>query len=1466
MFYESFGSTQRYGPFTVAGNLNGLCLYDLTSAPGTWTARKNGQVQFTTAGNTVGFPSSGLRFGQNLEGSGFTGDLAEMVLFDHALTDLERQEWAAYLNAKYQYAPPPATPGQLEAEALSSSQVTVSWNETIPNVTGYTLERRNSDGTWSVIATLGGNVTSYVDSGLTAGTTYAYRVTASNAQGNSPVSGVISGTTNPGGNSATAAFPTDGMQLWLRADAGVSVDANGNVNAWLDQSGNATVSQSNSARCPALVNAAVNGLPAVRFDGGSDELDSSLLSAGGTGATFFVVTRGSQYQSLLRFQGTTGNYLIYPWSTNQQFINSADGGTGGGITCGLVSGQWNIGEATYQAGDRMVTYCNGSLVASRPAANVNLPGGMPFNLGAYAGGSEYLQGDVAEVLIYSRALSDTERLTVEAYLNAKYAVIAPPTAPSSLSVRPLSSTQTSLLWKASTNALGYWVERKTGTEGTYEEVAAIAGGDVQAYIDHDLVPGAGYLYRVRAENVIGFSDYTNEVAVTLPVGAAGSLPTADLQLWLKADTGVTRDANGSVSAWTDLSGHGNDALQTNNDQQPRWVDGVSNGQPVVRFDGNADALATTSPVINANGDATILAVVNLPDANTRGLFVKNGLVNGFGFGVGSGTLDAIGNEAVGVYDYVRWLSTGQPWGVGTFLAEMNLDASGNPAIFRNGTLLNALGGGGPASASGPTYIGGYQSNPGRYLRGDIAEVLMFNHALSTSERQAWEGYLNAKYHYDPVPTTPTQLMVTSLSATEASISWVDTFGNISGYRVERQNADGTWSLVATLGVGTTSYLATGLNPATAYIFRVIATNGTGDSLAADASGTTLAAGTEVPMEDLRVWLRADAGTIAGSNGQVSVWSDRSSCGNDAQQGTPGQQPTVVAGVLNGQPAVHFDGSGSFLGWASNPLAGASAGEVFAVLRATGPSTNNAGLWRFNEIYSYFPYNSGAIYEGFGSDAPHGPILPSAPLSRFNLYEVSSAPNDWTMRLNEQVLFHTASNTPSFAAGAYWLGQNTQGAFFAGDMAEVLIFDRALNDSERLVVEAYLAGKYALVAAPSVPTNLSAHALSPNQVSLDWQYPLSNSATQFAVERALAGSSDYQVVAQMDGSTAYVDGSTSADTSYSYQVVAIDLAGNVSAPSLPVAVSTPTTGVMFPTTGLRVWLKADAGTSSGNLASWQDQSGGGNDAQQGTPGQQPTVVAGVLNGQPAVHFDGSGSFLGWASNPLAGASAGEVFAVLRATGPSTNNAGLWRFNEIYSYFPYNSGAIYEGFGSDAPHGPILPSAPLSRFNLYEVSSAPNDWTMRLNEQVLFHTASNTPSFAAGAYWLGQNTQGAFFAGDMAEVLIFDRVLTTAEHNRVAWYLAAKYLLDNYDLDGDGLTNAQEKALGTDPFNADTNGDGISDGLSVQLGINPLVTGGFSYRTPPNPTAGGGNPPPPADPNDHTAPVITLTAPSDALPLP
>lgn len=46
--------------------------------------------------------------------------------------------------------------------------------------------------------------------------------------------------------------------------------------------------------------------------------------------------------------------------------------------------------------------------------------------------------------------------------------------------------------------------------------------------------------------------------------------------------------------------------------------------------------------------------------------------------------------------------------------------------------------------------------------------------------------------------------------------------------------------------------------------------------------------------------------------------------------------------------------------------------------------------------------------------------------------------------------------------------------------------------------------------------------------------------------------------------------------------------------------------------------------------------------------------------------------------------------------------------------------------------------------------------------------------------------------------------------------------NADTDGDGLSDAEELALGTDPFDADTDGDGLTDGFEAATGLsNPLM---------------------------------------------
>ncbi len=81
---------------------------------------------------------------------------------------------------------PPSAPGTLTASAVSSSQINLSWGAATDNVgvTGYRVERCAGAGctSFAQIATPTG--TTYSDTGLTASTTYSYRVRATDAAGN----------------------------------------------------------------------------------------------------------------------------------------------------------------------------------------------------------------------------------------------------------------------------------------------------------------------------------------------------------------------------------------------------------------------------------------------------------------------------------------------------------------------------------------------------------------------------------------------------------------------------------------------------------------------------------------------------------------------------------------------------------------------------------------------------------------------------------------------------------------------------------------------------------------------------------------------------------------------------------------------------------------------------------------------------------------------------------------------------------------------------------------------------------------------------------------------------------------------------------------------------------------------------------------------------------------------------------
>jgi uncharacterized protein (TIGR02145 family) len=79
----------------------------------------------------------------------------------------------------------PIAPTNLSGTVISTNQINLSWSDKSTNEDGFKVERKIGAGTYIVVATLGTNITTFNDMGLTPNTTYTYRIYAYNSAGNS---------------------------------------------------------------------------------------------------------------------------------------------------------------------------------------------------------------------------------------------------------------------------------------------------------------------------------------------------------------------------------------------------------------------------------------------------------------------------------------------------------------------------------------------------------------------------------------------------------------------------------------------------------------------------------------------------------------------------------------------------------------------------------------------------------------------------------------------------------------------------------------------------------------------------------------------------------------------------------------------------------------------------------------------------------------------------------------------------------------------------------------------------------------------------------------------------------------------------------------------------------------------------------------------------------------------------------
>jgi len=238
-----------------------------------------------------------------------------------------------------------------------------------------------------------------------------------------------------------------GLALWLRADAGVATAPDTDqVTRWADQAATGSgigdktsqdaVAPSDDAR-PRLVKGALNGRPVVRFDGKDDRLGFRLPINGFEQLTIFMVAANTAAQDpgwaahhhLALGWTYTGGWGIYGLSPFQDAV-AARFATATPLAAAAYIRPRSIGSAfsitaCRKNGTRQALFVNGqrvyACIVARPTVlNTSGQGSIGGGIFGAEPGAGYYQGDIAEILVYTTALSDAERQGVERYLSERW--------------------------------------------------------------------------------------------------------------------------------------------------------------------------------------------------------------------------------------------------------------------------------------------------------------------------------------------------------------------------------------------------------------------------------------------------------------------------------------------------------------------------------------------------------------------------------------------------------------------------------------------------------------------------------------------------------------------------------------------------------------------------------------------------------------------------------------------------------------------------------------------------------------------------------------------------------------------------------------------------------------------------------------------------------------------------------------
>ena len=717
--------------------------------------------------------------------------------------------------------PPSAPPG---LSALSGAgNVTLSWSASAFNggspITNYKVYRGTSAGTETFFANAGTSTT-FVDSGLTNGVTYYYKVSAENVYGESPLSSEVSAT--PAGL-VPPGMPLPTIDNFDRLNENPLSDAGRWTNGVIGSAETGLYIPSNwlacsrSTTCTAWRNSAQYGPDSESW--------ARIATLPGTANSVRLYVRIQQPGST----AADGYELrtIQQAGTDQVLLERVDNGT---LVTRLTINQ------ELAAGDTLLLRAKGTTIEAwrndgSSWSRLGLVTDSTYGAGGYTGIG--LRGTTGR-------LED---------FGARSLGLNPPGSPSALAAT-VGDGNAALSWTTPSFDGGspitnYKVYR--GTSAGTETFFANAGTST-TFVDSGLTNGVTYYYKVSAENVYGESPLSSEVSAT-PAGLVPPgmpLPTIDnfdrLNENPLSDAG--RWTNGVIgSAETGLYIPSNWLACSRSTTCTAWRNSAQYGP-------DSESWARIATLPGTANSVRLYVRIQQPGSTAADGYELRTIQQ-------AGT-DQVLLERVDNGTLVTRLTINQELAAGDTLL---LRAKGTTIeAWRNdGSSWSRLG-----LVTDSTYgAGGYT---GIGLRGTTGRLEDFG----------------ARTMGTPAPTAPSapQSLGASAGNNQVSLSWSAPSSNggsaLTTYTVYRSTTSGVLGSALSPGPGlSTSYTDTTAANGTTYYYLVKASNAVGESLSSNEAPATPSAPATAPSAPQSL------GASAGNN-QVSLsWSAPSSNGGSA---------------------------------------------------------------------------------------------------------------------------------------------------------------------------------------------------------------------------------------------------------------------------------------------------------------------------------------------------------------------------------------------------------------------------------------------------------------------------------------------------------------------------------------------------------------------------------------------------------